>query len=454
MIFFLSIVITILLTILTVVHPVALLSGYFLIASFFQVKVPGLEFGTLVPFSAFITIALLIRYKEVYWNPQLRKYLTILFLSWCIPSLYHWIAWGSIPPYTTDFIKSTWGLIFLIVPIKDLSIKKLILFSNFSFIISMLLIGYKAIPYYLQTGRSLGRQVEFISSAAQMSDIGYQNEQVLNITSFSMGIPQSIYLSVLFAVPITGLILAVLHRDRVKCIIFGILFVLGGGVFYCSQYLNTFLTILICLTTVFIALQRLYLSQKLKRRAITYFGVLILGAVSILFVFLGTIKNPYSDKFEVIDGGDNRISRFALALSQFSTVKGLVGVGMEKPYEGIYYAVDGYLSGHSTIIDQLLGFGIVMGILSILVYIYPLWIMIRKRETREILPTMAYLILLSIFSAASFQALVNIFGQDKNQLGFYIALTVILLRLVYDQEEITTKLNFTNSHEKIIKDEL
>lgn len=425
----LDIVINVLLAALCIAQPVALLPAYFLIASFWQVPVPGIGVGSLVPFSLVVSIGFLIRFKGLYCSKAEQKYMAFLLLAWLIPSLSHRIGWGSYAPYTTDMLKSIWVFALLFVPVRHLPERRFFGFCIAAFVLAMLLIGYESVPYYIRTGASLGRNVNFICQQTEIvSNIGFRNRQVLAISQFPMGIPQSMYLSVLFAVVIAKTMLAYVQRNRKLLFCLSAAFVYGFLVFYCNQYLNTLLASVTSAVVVLGAILRKTAATPHSERARRLLaGFAILAGIALVYTF-PMIIHDFGNRFEVSKYSDSRTSRFLELLSQTTSEAGIIGVGATRPAGSICYGIDGYLSGHSTLMDQVFAFGIPIGLISLFPFAYPFWVMFFNPRRSISLPLETHVVFLALFSAASFQAFFNIFGQNKNQLGFYIGITLLMLR--------------------------
>jgi hypothetical protein len=393
--------------------------------AFAEFPLPGIGVGSGTMTVALLIVLLLGRYR--YINTDRRVVLISLAIVGSIPISFFggWALTGS--PWQGYFListKSLWGLLVLLIPPTEIAFRPVVKYMSMATLFGLLAIGSFSIPYYLETGESLGRYLYVVAREGPRL-YGRPRTPV----PFAMDIHNSMLQSIL-AVNLPGYAMILFQegkRSWSAAYVSAVVIVMI--VLFVNEYL---LAILVFIFLCFWMILSVILGNpaRIPVKILSFAGMLCLFGFLICLPFAPLFADLISARFG-LDGttlpGGLRYIRIARGGQTF----------IEHFWIGTGYPTTQYLSAHSTILDRFTIFGFFLGLFGnfpfLIVGAGILWV--RGFRRADDFPRRY--VYSATFIGVLIQGTFNTFGSDhKAHLGFGIMLLLIMLNEL-KREEVT-----------------
>lgn len=409
---------------------------YLLLSNFFVIDLPFIPINTSKVFAIFAIISLIKRAKKDlphlnYLQVRIAIVLTTL-MAVLAPSIYHYLTWKDWPyPFLNTNIKGLWGLLFLFIKTSPKNIRDLFNAAIFCCVTSILLVAPGSIFHYLSQGKFIGRHFMTLWSEYPiksqrnvlywfiMDDNTCENVAVTSSVFIAWAL-QGLYQRGRKVLPAVGLSLAFL--------IF--IFLING------YFINIVLFLFTCF--LFFLLYPAFSKGK-KNVVISLYCTLTMVISTFLLTQTHFYKANFSNKL-VLDKMEalkveslmemNRISLFATIIKNWVGQGLIKGEGFVKSYD-LSYTSGSMVTGHSTILDNFISFGIVFGLMANMIYFLPAMLLCfyLTRPGRDLIVLNFLLFLASALIVASG----SIFGRESLQVGAYLSISSILINYLLGQ---------------------
>lgn len=433
-----SLFVLLLLMILAVIFPASIAPSYLFLSNFFIVDLPILPMNSSKLYCLFVMLFFL---KNFFHSPKQnlknRDFWIMAGVLWSIPTIlgfYHLSVWKVWPHlYYWDQIKALWALGFFFLPAPKISLRVFVISCLAFFAISILMVFPLSFDYYLKTGRGLGR---YLAPYWGVKEVTGPDGKFWPIIDDNVYENLSVFSSILG----TSLIYFLIEKRHRYVFLLSILFLLSAYVFYINQFLMTLVMLGLNLLFAMMFFSWRYRQKHRKQLQILCTLVAVVGIGSGVF-FYQELAQKFSDRFQKREIANedhpqnyqifqmNRLTALKVVFKNFWQNAPWRGYGFFTTYRDIYNDDFAPLthSGHSTIIDHIISFGLFWGLLGLFVYLVPFLILSFYGGRLYAEDPYVFCGFLLVSMSVFLMSLETIYGRESLQVGFLYSLSTILL---------------------------
>jgi hypothetical protein len=308
-----------------------------------------------------------------------------------------------------------WGLGFFTIPKEKRNLEQVLLFLLITFFISFLFIAPASVYFYNLTGEGLGRmfsQITAISNEAKWQRPFWQWFIMDDNTSENLSITMALFL------PMILHFLLQYKKDYLPQKILFLYTIISPLIFYillANQYMMCVMVYFFqwLLTTFhYRHLLKTHLSKRILLMSLCS-CLMILTFIILKTTSLSFIKSRWT-LTSSYQNSDNRISILVHKTRRWLHHSPFTGSGYPSSYETVQ-SEDTSTSGHSTILDQIIAFGLIFGLCSLFLYVYPIFMLFILRD--HLHSPFLLSSLTAFFGTFIFISAETIFGREALQLG-------------------------------------
>lgn len=430
-------------------RPMAIIPSYFLILSLFfeggnLAHFFGFQFGPSLTFIAVTTSVLLMRR---WWRWRKRKtfgeisvssfmrtspvvFLIAFIISIILPVVWHFAMHGVV---LGSFLKiqvfALWAIIMFIIAHEEIDYENFRLHCTvFGLILLALYVPQSVMLYEMSDGLGLGRLRRF--EVLRRYDQYWADIHLIQISYKNIWFQMNLMGSFAFAILSAGIASYFFEslyqkKNTKQAVALGAILLFEYYIIYINQY---FLLVVIFNSIVLSSILAAFVYRKKLPMGIgqfyAYSALLIVICVAIVYV---TLKPPeirseqfeYSSQLELSEQlvKGNRLTRIARGFDSLVTDCFWTGCSNESAKS----------TGHSDILDRMIEFGVLFGLLSNFISLYFLWWLFRK-NTFARFSYGEYVFTLNMLITMALCSLGGIFSGQQANLALMVAVGILWLR--------------------------